>query len=85
MTKMTNTKPHPLEDIVLRAFAEQGNHDASSLGYFLAGGYVRPGALSYNIVAKDALAYMESQGKLRCDISGWYYLVEEHVSIHLNK
>jgi hypothetical protein len=83
--KPSPNKPHPLEEVALRAFAEQGNHDASSLGYFLAGGHVRPGALSYNIVAKDVLAYMESQGKLRCNVAGWYYLVEEHASIHLNK
>jgi hypothetical protein len=83
---MMNIKPHPLEEVALCAFAEQGNLDASSLGYFLAGGHhVRPGALSYNIVAKDLLAYMESQGKLKCDVSGWYYLVEERASIHFNK
>jgi hypothetical protein len=63
---------HPLEDIAMRAFAERDCHDSASLGYFLAGGFVHPGAASYRTVAKDVLGYMKSQGKLRRDELGWY-------------
>ena len=74
MTKMMNTKPYPLEDIVLQALAEQNNLDAASLGNFLAGTDVRPVSLGYVLVARDVLASMESSGKLRCDMAGRYWL-----------
>jgi hypothetical protein len=73
MKKPPNTKAHPLEDVVLKALAEQNNLDAASLGNFLAGDQARPIALSYVLVAKDVLAHMESQGKLRCDMAGCYW------------
>jgi hypothetical protein len=69
---MTNTKPHPLEDIVLQAFAKSDHQNATSLGYFLAGAMVRPGANAYRIVAKDVLEYMKGQGKLQQDKASWY-------------
>ena len=75
MKPRPNNKPHPLEDVVLRAFAKSDHQDASSLGYFLAGAILRGGGnKSYHTVAKDVLGYMEGQGKLRRDEVGWYYL-----------
>jgi len=50
---MKNTKPHPLESIVWKAFAEHDHQDASSLGYFFAGACVRGGSHAYHTVAKD--------------------------------
>ena|SRR5450755_4149093 len=75
MKKSPITKqPHPLEDIVLEALAEQNNLDATSPGAFLAGTDVRPVSLGYVLVARDVLASMESSGKLRCDMAGRYWL-----------
>lgn len=68
--------PHPLEDIVLRAFAESDHHDGSSLGHFFAASMWPAFAASYCIVARDVLRCMESQGKLQRDEMGWYFLVK---------
>jgi len=68
---MKTVAPHPLEEIALKAFAENDYQDATSLGYFFAGASVRGSDRSYNIVAKDVLGYMESQGKIKRE-GGWY-------------
>jgi hypothetical protein len=70
---MKTNKPHPLEEIALKAFAENDYH-AASLGYFLAGSSVRGAGRAYDIVAKDVLGYMESQGKLKRE-GGYYRLL----------
>jgi hypothetical protein len=61
-----NTKPHPLQELVLAAFAERKSHDDVSLGFFLARG-ARCSDRTYNAykaVARDVLGYMEKQGLL---------------------
>jgi hypothetical protein len=67
-------EPHPLEEIALKAFAEKEHQDAVSLAYFFAGARVKGGNKAYHTVARDVLGYMESQGKLRRDDSGWYLI-----------
>jgi hypothetical protein len=73
---MPNTKPHPLEPVVMQAFADREVHDPTSLGYALAGAIVMPrkGSRAYQTVAADVLGYMFSQGKLIRDDIGWYRL-----------
>jgi hypothetical protein len=64
---------HPLEPIVLQAFAKRDHQDATSLGYFFAGALVGPrGNKAYHTVATDVLSYMMHEGKLRRDNVGWY-------------
>jgi hypothetical protein len=69
-----NNKPHPLQGVAMAAFAERSAHDATSLGYFLAGAHVTGGARAYRTVAKDLLGYMESQGLIERDDVGWFHL-----------
>lgn len=69
-------KAHPLEPVVFKAFAERPHHDGTSLGYYLAGAVVRGASKAYAKVARDALSYMEGQGKLVRDERGWWRLPE---------
>jgi hypothetical protein len=72
---MKNLEPHPLQPIVMAAFAKQDHHDVSSLAYFFAGAIVRPGFKAYKTVAKDVIGYMIDQGLLDTDKLGWHHLV----------
>ena len=65
-------KPHPLEPMAWKAFAERDHQDSTSLGYFLAGAVVTGGNHAYSKVARDVLTYMEAQGKLVRDRQGWW-------------
>jgi hypothetical protein len=72
------TEPHPLHDIVMRAFEQQECQDVASLSYFLAGGYFGGkrsaiGNQAYRIVAEDVLGYMEAQKRIYKDEQGWYH------------
>jgi hypothetical protein len=78
-------RPHPLEDIVLKAFAERDIMDRIILANYLAGAYVHPGFSAYKMVAADVLGYMECQGKVCRDekspnkknLEGvWFYLTK---------
>ena len=62
---------HPLEPLVLQAFAKNPRLDGYSLGSHLAG-YVGECEEEYRIVALDVLNYMRHQGKVTCDKSGDY-------------
>jgi hypothetical protein len=58
---LKTAKPHPLEPMVIAAFAEIEYHDAASLSCFLAGGIVHGGSKAYRTVALDVLGYMEDR------------------------
>lgn len=70
--------PHPLQDIVLRAFSESAEHDTISLAVFMAGCTSltdekgKDCMAAYRIVAEDVLGYLESQGYLFQDQEGWH-------------
>jgi len=76
MKKSTNTRPHPLEAVVLQALAAEQNNliDAATLGSFMAGDVERPVSIGYVLVARDVLAHMDAQGKLQCNIAGHYHI-----------
>jgi hypothetical protein len=63
---------HPLQDFTLAAFRERNAHDATSLGYALAGAVVIGASKAYRKVADDVLRCMERQGLLYRDELGWY-------------
>jgi hypothetical protein len=65
---------HPLEALVLEAFRKRPAHDASSLGYHLAGAIVRGATRAYRKVAEDVLLHMEERGLLYRDELGWWRL-----------
>jgi hypothetical protein len=65
---------HPIEPLVLQAFAERAAHDGASLAYFLAGAHVRGASKAYTTVARDVLGCMHAQGKLTRDECGWFRL-----------
>jgi hypothetical protein len=67
-------KAHPLQSLGLLLFAERGCHDASSLGYALAGAYVQKASSAYRTVARDLLGCMEQAGLIYRDACGWYRL-----------
>jgi hypothetical protein len=68
-----STTPHPLEDIVLKAFAENDCQDGATIFVALSGATsVRGGDKAYQTVARDVLGYMEDQGLIKRDASGWY-------------
>jgi hypothetical protein len=72
--------PHPLQDVVMRAFAKSSAHDAVSLSVFLAGATnvrTKSGGSAmkaFQTVATDVLGYMEDSGLLELDAYGWYRL-----------
>ena len=78
MKKQPSADPHPLQDIVPRAFEERERQNASKLAMYLSGsasssskrGVERMKA--YQIVAEDVLAHLESQGLVHKDGHGWY-------------
>jgi hypothetical protein len=62
---MSNTKSHPLEPIVRKAFKDNDYHDVSSLFPYFAGcTNVQGGNKAYCTVIRDVCGYMESQNKL---------------------
>jgi hypothetical protein len=77
---------HPLEAVVLRAFAERAHHDGTSLGYFFdnrtaIGGFFPNGKRRKKSSmkecirqARECLEYMERQGQLYRDERGWFRL-----------
>jgi hypothetical protein len=73
LTLVQPHKPHPLQDIVWRAFTENDHQDGTSLAYFLAGASIRDrgGNKAYRTVALDVLGCMESQGLLYRE-NGWW-------------
>jgi hypothetical protein len=73
---MKNSTPHPLEGVVMQAFAKRPAHDAITIAYALAGAIVRPskGARAYRTVATDVIGYMAEQGKIAQDDLGWWRL-----------
>jgi hypothetical protein len=67
--------PHPLAEIVWKAFAENDHQDSTSLGRFLSGGTIVSGdaGTAYRTVARDVLGYMTAQGLLRREKeNGWW-------------
>jgi hypothetical protein len=71
--------PHPLQEIVLGFFDnEHPAHDATSIGYRLAGGLVKTKhgsfapARAYRTVASDILGCLEERGSIKRDSIGWY-------------
>ena len=72
--------PHPLQDVVMRAFVKSSAHDAMSLSVFLAGATnvrTKSGGSAmkdFKTVAADALGYMADSGLLEIDDVGWYRL-----------
>lgn len=74
--------PHPLEAFVMKAFDQQGHHDGTSLGMYLAPPWLgRRARGAYTAVARDVLAHLENQGKLRRDERGWWVPVGIEASI----
>jgi hypothetical protein len=71
---MNTDNTHPLQAVVLRAFTrERPAHDASSIGYHLAGAIVPgEGARAYHTVAHDVLGFLEKTGHLYRDQLGWH-------------
>jgi hypothetical protein len=67
-----NSEPHPLQGVVMAAFAEQERHDPVTLGTFMAGGYSYGVMNAYRVVARDTLEYMAGQGLLERDTGGWF-------------
>ena len=70
---------HPLQKIVLSFFNdEQSAHDATTIGYRLAGSLVTTKSGSYaptqayKTVATDVLGCLEDQGLIERDSIGWY-------------
>jgi hypothetical protein len=69
-------EPHPLQNIVLAAFAERERHDAATLAGALAQGSAGDDR-AYQKVAHDVLGYLEAQGLLKRDVQGWYRRTEK--------
>lgn len=71
-------KPHPLHDVVLRAFTKSPAQDRVTLAVFMQGctDLIGDDNDAYLTVADDVLGYMEDQGILRRDEIGWHYLVD---------
>jgi hypothetical protein len=72
---------HPLRDFALELMSETDGHDAITLGALLAGAFVlgKRGQKineAYRIVAADILLYLEREGTLRRDASGWLWSAE---------
>ena len=70
---------HPLQEIVLSFFNDKRPaHDATTVGYRLAGSLVttKSGSYSptkaYKTVAVDVLGCLEGQGLIERDNIGWY-------------
>jgi len=78
MKKQPSATPHPLQDIVLRAFEERERQNASKLAMYLSGSASsssKRGAermKAYQTVAEDVLEHMEGQGLIHKDAHGWY-------------
>jgi hypothetical protein len=74
------TEPlHPLQEIVLGFFNHnKPAHDATTIGYRLAGALVKTKggsyapARAYRTVASDVLGILEEQGLIKRDNIGWY-------------
>jgi hypothetical protein len=70
--------PHPLQNVVLRAFEERERQNASKLAMYMSGSASsssKRGAermKAYQVVAEDVLRHMESQGLIYKDDHGWY-------------
>lgn len=72
-----NVIPHPLEEVVLGAFAKNDHQDLTTISVALgACSHPARGARAYRTVAEDVLGYMAHQGKIRRDSSGWLHLVK---------
>jgi hypothetical protein len=70
-TRNDKKEPRILQEMALRAFAERGVHDATSLSFCLFGDWPRGRlAKAYHTVCKDVLEYMERQGLLEVAWAG---------------
>lgn len=77
---ISDPKPHPLHNVVLKAFDGREVHDSTTLAVALAGATTLSGKggpagmRAYQRVAADVLGYMADQGVLIVDGEGWYRL-----------